>query len=149
MDNIRQVLRIVILASIAVFAHRLGFNGVLAGMAVAELAGVLFMLVALTRTFHSFHAKMLVPDAMKLTAASALILASGVLAAQIPFPGISSARLLATLRLGEVSLACLLTAWPALVFTRSISGLEWKAFMGVFLSRRADGDPRVVGGLSG
>jgi len=146
MDNIRQVLRIVILASIAVFARKLGFNGVLAGLAIAELVGVLFMLFALTRTFHSFQAKTLLPDAMKLTAATALVLAAGVVAARIPLPAMSSARLLSMMKLGEASLACLLMAWPALLITKSVTGLEWKAFLGVFLPRTAL-DRRAIGGV--
>jgi O-antigen/teichoic acid export membrane protein len=149
MDNIRQVLRIVILASIAVFARRLGFNGVLVGLAIAELAGVLFMLFALTRTFHSFRTKTLLPDAVRLTAASALILAAGVVAARIPLPLAFNARLIATLRLGEASLGCLLMAWPALLLTKSVTGLEWRAFLGVFLPRHTDVDQIAIGGVSG
>jgi len=149
MDNIRQVLRIAILASIAVFAGKLGFNGVLAGLAIAELAGVLFMLFALTRTFHSFKVKTLLPDAVRLTAATALILTAGVVAARIPIALASNARLIAALRLGEASLACLVMAWPALLLTKSVTGLEWKAFLGVFLPRHADVDQPAIGGVSG
>ena len=61
MDNIRQVLRIVVLAFIAVFARTMGFNGVLSGLAIAELTGLVFMMFALTKTFHSFEAKALIP----------------------------------------------------------------------------------------
>jgi O-antigen/teichoic acid export membrane protein len=149
MDNIRQVLRIAILVSIAVFAHRLGFTGVLIGLAGAELAGVLFMLFALTRTFHSFRAKTVIPDALRLTAATTLVLAAGAVAAQIPPPTVSNLRIFATLRLGEVSLACLLMSWPALLLTKSVTGVEWKAFRGIFLPSRPDGNQTVAGGVSG
>ena len=69
LDNIRQVLVIVILLFIAVFARKLGFYGVLAGLAVSELSGMLFMLYAVSRTFEGFHAKVLVPDAVRVTLA--------------------------------------------------------------------------------
>lgn len=148
MDNIRQVLRIVILGSIALFAPKLGFNGTLIGLAVAELAGVLFMLFALTRTFSSFQVRTLLPDAVKLTAASAVVLAAGVVAGRIPLPALSGVRLLATLRLGEVTMGCLLMVWPALLITKSVTVLEWKAFLGVFLPRNADENPAAVGDVS-
>jgi len=149
MDNIRQVLRIVILGSIAMFAPKLGFNGALIGLAVAELAGVLFMLFALTRTFSSFQVRTLLPDALKLTGATGLVLAAGVVAGRIPLPALSSVRLLATLRLGEVTMGCLLMAWPALLITKSVTGLEWKAFLGVFLPRHTTENPAAIGGVSG
>ncbi len=148
LDNIRQILRIVILASIIAFARRLGFNGVLVGFAVAELMGVLFMLFALMRTFHAFHAKALVPDALKLTTASALILAAGALATRLPMFYVANVRLFATLRLGEVALACLLMAYPALLLTKTVTGAEWKAFLGVFLPRRFAIDKPVAEGVS-
>jgi len=83
---------------------------------------------------------------MKLTAATALVLAAGVVAARIPLPAMSSARLLSMMKLGEASLACLLMAWPALLITKSVTGLEWKAFLGVFLPRTAL-DRRAIGGV--
>ena len=45
LDNIRQVIRIVCLFSIALFAHRWGFYRVLAGLAVTEFIGMVFMSV--------------------------------------------------------------------------------------------------------
>ena len=54
LDNIRQVLRIVCLFSIVVFARRWGFDGVLAGLAVTEFIGMVFMLFAITETFRRF-----------------------------------------------------------------------------------------------
>jgi len=150
MDNIRQVLRIVILGSIAMFAPRLGFNGALIGLAVAELAGVLFMLFALTRTFSSFRVRTLFPDALKLTVATGLTLGAGIVAARIPLPALSSVRLLATLRLGEVTTGCLLMVWPALMITKSVTGLEWKAFLGVFLPHHTTAEhPAIIGDVNG
>ena len=87
LDNIRQVLRIVIILIVALFAPKLGFFGVLAGLAFAELAGMIFMLFALTETFHVFRAKLLLPDTLRLTAAAAMILGAGIIASQVPLPG--------------------------------------------------------------
>lgn len=136
MDNIRQVLRVVILLGIALFARDLGFNGVLVGLAGAELAGMAFMLFALTRTFHGFSAKALLPDTIRLTAAAAVLLGACFVAARIPVPDLSNVRLLSGLRLGLISLVGLLTAYPVLWLTGSITGREGKAILGVFLPRR-------------
>jgi len=149
MDNIRQVLRIVVLASIAVFARRLGFNGVLSGLAIAELVGVVFMMFALTRTFHSFEVKELIPDAVKLVVATAAILLAGDIATHIPLPGVTSGRWLATLTVGEAALASLLMMWPALLLTRSITVSEGKAMVSIFLPHRRETGARIVGGVSG
>lgn len=149
MDNIRQVLRIAVLASIAVFAHRLGFNGVLFGLAIAELIGMVYMMFALTRTFHSFEGKALIPDAVKLTVAAATVLAFGDIATRIPLPGDMNARWFATLKLGEASLASLLMIWPALLLTKSITVQEGRAIWSIFLPRRMQTDAGLAGRVSG
>jgi O-antigen/teichoic acid export membrane protein len=136
MDNIRQVLRIVILALIALFARRLGFNGVLSGLAIAELIGMIFMMFALKRTFHSFGAMALIPDALKLIGAATLVVASGAIAIQIPLLGVTNARLAVGLKLGEASLVVLLMVWPALRLTRALTELERSAILSLFLPRR-------------
>ncbi len=136
LDNIRQALRIVCLLSIVAFARNSGFYGVLAGLAATEFVGMVFMLYAITKTFHAFHPRALLPDALKLTMATAVVLAAGAVATQIPLPAMSSARWLAVLDLGKVSLACLLAAWPALVLTKSVTGAEGRALLGIVLPRR-------------
>lgn len=136
LDNVRQVLRIAIIFLVAVFAHQLGFYGVLAGLAGAELGGMVFMLFALTKTFHVFRAKSLLPDFIKLVSATALILAAGIAASHLPIPSGFSTRISAALTLAEVLLACLLAAWPALLITRSVTSAEGKAIVGIFLSHR-------------
>ena len=136
LDNLRQVLRIVVLLVISLFARRLGFYGVLGGLALAELVGMLFMLFAVTKTFQSFHPRALVPNAIRLTAASGAVLLVAALATKIPLPAISSARALAALALGKVFFACLLAAWPALILTKSLTIGEGKALAGIFLPKR-------------
>jgi O-antigen/teichoic acid export membrane protein len=149
MDNVRQVIRIAILASIAMFAHRLGFVGVLSGLAIAELVGMVFMMFALTQTFHAFKVKALIPDAVKLIAASAAVVAFGAIATQIPLPGVTNARLSSALKLGEASLACLLMIWPALLLTRSVTGSERRAILSIFLPRLSGSGRSVASGDSG
>jgi O-antigen/teichoic acid export membrane protein len=133
LDNIRQVLRIVVVVTIVALAPKLGFYGALAGTALSELLGMLFMVFALTRTFHLFRAKSLLPDAVRLTMAAALILGVGAVASYIPLPGNPGGRLSATLRLVEVSLACLLVAWPSLLRTGAVTRAEGRALFGAFL----------------
>jgi O-antigen/teichoic acid export membrane protein len=136
LDNIRQGLRIAVLLVVAVFARRLGFFGVLVGLALAEMLGMLFMVFALTKTFKSFHAKSLLPDALKLMLATAGVMAAGTAAAHLPLPALSSPRILAVLQLAKVLFGCALAAWPALWLTKAVTGAEGKALLGVFLPRR-------------
>lgn len=136
LDNVRQVLRIGVIVAIVIFAHQLGFYGVLAGLALAELVGMLFMLYALTRTFPVFEAKSLLPDALRLIIAAGLILGVGVIASHVPLPVPLTGRLLATLRLAEVAFACLLVAWPVLLGTGSLTTTEARTFLSSILPRR-------------
>jgi O-antigen/teichoic acid export membrane protein len=136
LDNIRQGLRIVCLLSIVTFARHWGFYGVLGGLALTEFIGMVFMLYAITKTFRAFHPRSLLPDALKLTVASAAVLLAGAIATRIPLPAIANVRWLAVLELGKVSLACLLAAWPALVLTKSVTGAEGKALIGIVLPQR-------------
>jgi O-antigen/teichoic acid export membrane protein len=137
LDNIRQVLRIVVLLGVASFSAKLGFYGVLGGLAFSELIGMAFMLFALTQTFHLFRASSLLPDTLRLASAAAIILAAGIIASYIPLPVDHSGRLSAALRLGEISLACLLIAWPSLVRTGAVSAAEGAALFGAVFPRRS------------
>jgi O-antigen/teichoic acid export membrane protein len=137
MDNIRQALRIVMLLGIAIFAHRLGFFGILAGLAVVEFFGMVFMWYAIAKTFHAFDLKSLVPDSLKLCTATVAILGAGALGLYLPVHAISSnARVDALLQLAAISTACLLAAVPALLLTRSITAAEGKALLHVILPGR-------------
>ena len=137
MDNVRQALRIVILLGIAVFARKLGFTGVLWGLAVAELMGMLFMMLAITRAFHAFRVRSLLPDAVKLGAATAVITAVGVIALRVPIPTFGVGRSVAAVQLLMVSGGCLLAMWPALRLTKAVSGAEGRAILTAILGRRA------------
>ncbi len=144
LDNIRQGLRIACLLSIVAFARHWGFYGVLAGLAATEFVGMVFMLYAVTKTFHAFELKALLPDALRLTVATGVVLVAGSIAARIPLPAIASMRWRAVLELGKVSLACLLAAWPALMLTKSVTGAEGKALISIVRPRRISADPRCA-----
>jgi hypothetical protein len=135
LDNVRQVLRIAIILAVAFFARKIGFMGVLGGLAIAELAGMIFMLFALSGTFHTFRPQHVVPDVIRVTVAAVLIFGVGTLASYVPLPGDPGGRMSAILKLGEICLAGLLVAWPSLRGTGSVTGAERQALFGAFQRR--------------
>lgn len=141
MDNLREVLRIVLILPIAIFAHRLGFYGVLWGMAFVELAGMSLMMYALKKSFHTLPGRAVFVDFFKLAAATACMIAAGYVALHIPLPPIARARLYTACQLAMACVAALLVAWPALALTRSISPAETRTFLRVFMPKRYMGAP--------
>ena len=135
LDNIRQVLRIAVILVVAFFGRSIGFNGVLAGMAGAELVGVVFMVLAMAATFHAFSPKLFAQDTVRISLAAAMIVGAGAIAGTVPIPWSVTERLAATIKLGEIALGCLIAAWPALVVTRSISSAERRTVLAL-VSRR-------------
>jgi O-antigen/teichoic acid export membrane protein len=136
LDNIRQVLRIAAVIVVALFARRIGFNGVLAGIACAELVGVVFMFVAMATVFHAFSAKTFARDAFRISLATVMIVAVGIIVGTVPVPWNVAGRLVATIKLGEITLGCLFAALPALMLTKSISSTEKNAMLAVVSRRR-------------
>jgi len=135
MDNINQVLRIIILLCAALFAHRVGFVGLLAGLAVTEMIGMLFMVYAVAKTFHLFRPAALLSDAFKLLVATAGIIAVGAAASYIPLP-ITGLRLSAIVHVSAVLVACTLAIWPALVLSKFVTAAESKTMVRVLSRRR-------------
>lgn len=135
LDNVRQVLRIILILIVVAFASRLNFNGVLAGLAFAEFAGMTFMIFALTRTFRVFSAKLILPDAFRLFFGSTLILLTGVVASYAPVPGHFTGRAYDTVKLVEIGIAAAVVAWPALHGTGSVTSEEGHALFGAVMSR--------------
>lgn len=136
LDNIRQVIRIIVILTTVVFAKRLGFNGVLAGLTSAELVGMVFMMYALTKTFKLFETRALLPDAFKMITASVLVLGAGIGASFLPLPGDHATRFASMMRLGVVCLACAAVTWPVLRWTKSITSAESGAILAVFFPAR-------------
>lgn len=123
LDNVRQVLVIATLFVATMFARRLGFHGVLVGLAFAELLGMLFMIYAVAKTFHLFRPMTLLADALKALAATVGIILVGVAASRIPLP-IAGPRLIAWVRLAVVFAFCGLASVPALLLSRFLSAAE-------------------------
>ena len=144
LDNIRQVLRITLLFLIACFAKRLGFYGVLGGVALTEFCGLLFMLYAISQTFQGFRIKVVLNDTWRVTLAAICIFAAGAIAGYVPFPMIPHARIEALVRLGVISLGCLLATWPALMLTKAVTPKERNAFVASFRLGRFRAVPAVA-----
>ena len=132
-DNIRQVLRIMVILCVAFLHTFLGFTGVLWGMAVAELVGVIFMFFAMKSTFRGFSIKILTGDTIRIFVATSIVIVAGMLASTLPIPWKTSDRLLAFLKLGLIGAGCLAAMWPSLVFSKTLSLEERKSLMNVVL----------------
>lgn len=126
LDNIRQVLRIVIILVVAQFHQTLGFEGVLAGMALAELIGVIFMFFAMSSTFRGFSLRILTHDTLRVLAATFVLVVAGYVATMLPIPWKMSDRMEAMANLLEIGAACLIVAWPTATLTKTLSATERK-----------------------
>lgn len=134
-DNVRQVSRIVILLGLSAFGARLGFEGILIGLVALELFGMVLMFFAITGTFPGFHFRLLVPDLLRMAASTLLIVGAGWLVSNLRFSWAGSDRLIATVKLCVISLACLAAAFPALYLTKAISSSELGAIKDSFLKK--------------
>ena len=130
LDNMRQVFRVAVIVALLLFSRRLGFVGVLSGLALCELAGVFFILYAMGKTFEVFKAKHILPGMIRISAASVLILAIGMAVYFIPLPEAKTARIASALKLVEVGMACVVVTWPLLLKTGSIDEAEKRAILG-------------------
>ena len=119
-DNIRQMFRLLVLAILAAFGRTIGFYGVLGGLAVAELIGVVYMFSAMTSVLRFFSPRKLIPDTLRLAAATAVVIAAGAAATFFTVPGLG-VRGAVMFKLGEIVLACVVATWPAAVVTKSVS----------------------------
>jgi len=100
------------------------------------LIGVLYMFSAMTSVLSFFSPKKLIPDAMRLAVATAAVISVGVAAVMLPTPWSASERAGALIKLGEVSLACLMASWPAVALTRSISTEERRMVLNLLIPWR-------------
>jgi O-antigen/teichoic acid export membrane protein len=135
-DNISQAIRIIVILIVAYFGRSIGFFGVLAGMAVAEFIGVIFMIFSMAMIFHAFSVKILMRDTFRIAAATALVIGAGAAASMIPIQWSVPDRINALIKLGEIGLGCLLMAWPALLVTKSISSAERRSLLDAMVPGR-------------
>lgn len=135
-DNIRQVLRIVLLLTISLFANRIGFLGVLSGLAASEMIGMIFMIVSITRIYPGFRLQTLLPHTVKVILATVASLAAGILLSHVPLHFGDSPRLLAATRVILAVVGCAVAALPALWLTRSVNISERRALLQVLFPGR-------------
>jgi len=146
LDNVRQVIRLGAIVAIAAFASRLGFYGILAAVAAAELIGLIFMLFALGHTFERFSASVVVPDALKLTAAASLIIGVALVASRVTLPAAFEGRQLALLSLVQASVVCLLVAYPIARWTGSVTLEERSELLSAVLPKWMSREATESGG---
>jgi O-antigen/teichoic acid export membrane protein len=132
LDNIRQVLRIALLLVIGAFGTRLGFQGILAGLAATELAGMIYMYFAVSATFGGISLKRLASDVLKVVMAGCVITAVGALVINIQLPWAFQLRTLATIQTSAVCLTTLVALYPTLILTRCLSKDEVQTVMAMF-----------------
>jgi O-antigen/teichoic acid export membrane protein len=124
MDNVRQVIRIVVLGAVCYFGSQVGFVGVISSLAVTECVGFVFMLMVLSHVYEALSIRRLFSDAAKIVAATCIIILVSVLITNIPVPWTGDERSLAILKLGMTALATLVAIWPAVLLTGSLSKSE-------------------------
>jgi O-antigen/teichoic acid export membrane protein len=135
-DNVRQALRIVMLLCVALSAQKVGYVGVLIGLAFTEFAGMVLMLYAIVKTYDGFHIRSLLPQTLKIIVASFLTILVGYGLSLVPLHFSASERILATGKLSLAILGCLLAIAPALWFTRSVTPDERKALVRAIVPAR-------------
>jgi O-antigen/teichoic acid export membrane protein len=132
MDNLREILRIVAMIPIVIFANRLGLYGVLGGMAAVEFAAMIFMLLAAAKSFHAFDFKTMLPETLRFVVATVGIVAVAAFAGHVSPAWASSARLLATIKVSAIGIATLVAAYPVLYLTGAVSSAETQSILEVF-----------------
>lgn len=132
MDNVREIVRLLAFVPAAFMSHQFGFKGVLAWMAGAEFAGMLVMFSELRKSRYAFDLKLLLSDALRLSAATLGMVAFAAAAAYlIPEPA-SSMRMAAITRITVAGVAALVAAYPALRMTSAITKSEMRSVLQVF-----------------
>ena len=135
LDNVRQVFRLIIIITVAAFAGKLGFYGFLGTLAAAEVISMFFMLFVLTWTFEAFKISSLVPDALRVAFASALILGVGVLTLHLPGFVATGERTASVIKLAQTSIACFLVMYPFALWTGFVKAGEGSALLEAILNR--------------
>jgi O-antigen/teichoic acid export membrane protein len=134
-DNIREMVRLLAFVPAALMSHQFGFKGVLAWMAGAEFVGMLVMFSALRNSLYVFDLKLLLSDALRLSAATLGMVAFAATAAYlIPEPA-SNLRMGAITRVAVAGVAALGAAYPALRMTSAITKSEMRSALQLFRRR--------------
>lgn len=131
MDNIRQAIRIIIILIIGMLGNYLGLRGILAGLAFAELTGMIFMFFALSDAFSWLRAQLLLPDAVKLTAVAITTAALSWLIASVPIPWVAAERAVAVVRTCAIGGLTAVAAVPLLLLAGALSRAELRVIWGI------------------
>jgi O-antigen/teichoic acid export membrane protein len=132
-DNIRQIFYLGLLAALGLFASRIGFNGVLIGIAAGAFIGVIYMFRAIHSAFRFFDLRQLMQDVVKLSLAAAALAMIGFAASRLPVLGNPSERIAALVHLSESTVAFGIALWPVLVVTGAITGTEQQMLLNLLL----------------
>jgi O-antigen/teichoic acid export membrane protein len=134
-DNVRQAMGILVLLTVGIFASTVGYLGVLSGLACSELIGMVFMIIAIAKTYPGFRVRSMLPDIGKLVCATIATLSVGLVLSMVPLPAMDNQRIAALARITIAIVGCVLAAGPALWFTKSVTGKEGQALLHVFAPR--------------
>jgi O-antigen/teichoic acid export membrane protein len=143
LDNVREVIRIAAFLVVALLSSRLGFNGVLSGLALVEFIAMIFMLFAIAKTFVVFDPLALIPVFVRLSLATAVIVAIAALSARLTPASIANDRLLAAMKVAAISLTTLVIVYPTLRLTGAVSNSEMRSIVHAF-GRKAGATARLT-----
>lgn len=132
-DNARQLVRIGCILCVAAAARRIGFDWVLAGMAMGEFLGLVVMGAALRRAFDFLPIAELVTDFLRAAASAGCLALVCIAVCLIPIPNMGP-RAVATVSLAAASLVALACAFPLVRVTGMVTREERKAFSKTVLS---------------
>jgi O-antigen/teichoic acid export membrane protein len=136
MDSGAQLLRIAIVLVGVYFGRHWKFYGAVSGIAFAELVGMIFMLVALSRRLKYFSIEQLLGQIVHLFLPVLILVGAGEAVASIHVGFQLSTRASASLQLGVITTLVLALAWPSLILTRYLSGEELAQIKKAFFPRR-------------
>lgn len=135
-DNIRQAFRLGVLLVLAVVGARIGFYGVLVGLALAESIGVIYMFFALASSLPWFRIQDLIRDSVRIVSTVVFVIAAGYAAGLVPITWHAPEREIVMVRLCVVFLGCAIALWPAITITKSVAAQEQRALLNLLLPRR-------------
>jgi hypothetical protein len=103
---------------------RLGFVGVLTGLAAVECCVALGILFIVQHTFELVAVRRFLPDACRVASASALMVVCGLGMCRLPLMIAASERVQSLVQMGIVGMVYLIVAVPALRITGCLSTAE-------------------------
>ena len=124
LDIAAELLRILILLLVVILGRHWGFYGALSGLALAELAGMVFMLEALFRRLRCFGMRRLVGEIAHLSISVVALVAIAEVIAHVPLPFRTESRVFVAVELCVISSITLALIWPAFIVTNYFSRQE-------------------------